>query len=110
VSFEPRSNTARTSLFQEAFTVALSAADRVYLGAVHRADSMAAHERLDTARMVAALSDGGRVAMAFEDNDALFEQIQTDRSAAKGCVFVFFTNGAFDGVPLRTAELFGGPQ
>ena len=107
VSFEPRSNTARTSLFQGAFTQALSAADRVYLGAVHRADSMTASERLDTARMVAELESAGRVAMAFEGNDALFEQIRTDGSAAEGCVFVFFTNGAFDGVPQRTAQLFG---
>ena len=110
VSFEPRSNTARTSLFQDAFTQALSAADRVYLGAVHRADSMAAHERLDTARMVAELSKDGSVAMAFEGNDALFEQIQADSSAAQGWVFVFFTNGAFDGVPQQTAELLGSKQ
>jgi UDP-N-acetylmuramate: L-alanyl-gamma-D-glutamyl-meso-diaminopimelate ligase len=107
VSFEPRSNTARTALFQDAFTAALSAADRVYLGAVHRADSMAAHERLDTGRMVAELSSAGRFAMAFEDNDALFEQIRADGSTVAGCVFVFFTNGAFDGVPQRTAQLFG---
>ncbi|HBR66959.1 MAG TPA: Mur ligase, partial [Opitutae bacterium] len=71
VSFEPRSNTARTSLFQEAFTQAFSGADRVYLGAVHRADSMAAHERLDTQHMVAELSKDSSVAMAFADNNAL---------------------------------------
>ena len=106
VSFEPRSNTARTSLFQDAFTTALSAADRVYLGAVHRADSMDANERLDTAAMVAALVEQGRVARAFASNDALFEQIQSDRAAAEGAVFVFFTNGAFDAVPQRTAQLF----
>jgi len=106
VSFEPRSNTARTSLFQSAFTDALSAADRVYLGAVHRADSMAANERLDTSAMVAALVEQGRVARAFASNDALFEQIQSDRSGGEGAVFVFFTNGAFDAVPQRTAALF----
>jgi len=107
VSFEPRSNTARTSLFQEAFTQAFSGADRVYLGAVHRADSIAAHERLDTQHMVAELSKDSSVAMAFADNNALFEQIRADSSVAEGWVFVFFTNGAFDGVPQRTAELLG---
>ena len=105
MSFEPRSNTARTSLFQQAFTEALSGADRVYLGAVHRADSLPANERLDTERMVDSLSTESSVAMAFADNDALFEQIQADSTAAEGWVFVFFTNGAFDGVPQRTAKL-----
>jgi UDP-N-acetylmuramate: L-alanyl-gamma-D-glutamyl-meso-diaminopimelate ligase len=105
VSFEPRSNTARTALFQDAFTQALSAADRVYLGAVHRAEQMETHLRLDTGRMVSELSQNGRVAMAFETNEQLFEQIKADCVAAAECVFVFFTNGSFDGVPKKTADL-----
>jgi UDP-N-acetylmuramate: L-alanyl-gamma-D-glutamyl-meso-diaminopimelate ligase len=104
VSFEPRSNTACTSLFQEAFTQALTAADRVYLGAVHRAEKMEAHLRLDTIRMVSELSAFGRVAKAFETNEQLFEQIKADCAAVQQCVFVFFTNGSFDGVPSRTAQ------
>jgi UDP-N-acetylmuramate: L-alanyl-gamma-D-glutamyl-meso-diaminopimelate ligase len=103
VSFEPRSNTARTSLFQAAFTQALSAADRVYLGALHRAEMMEVDKRLDTGRMATELSQDGRVAMAFETNEQLFEQIKADRSEAGGGVFVFFTNGSFDGVPQKTA-------
>lgn len=105
VSFEPRSNTARTALFQDAFTQALSAADRVYLGAVHRAEQMETHLRLDTGLMVSELSQNGRVAMAFETNEQLFEQIKADCVAAAECVFVFFTNGSFDGVPKKTADL-----
>jgi UDP-N-acetylmuramate: L-alanyl-gamma-D-glutamyl-meso-diaminopimelate ligase len=104
VSFEPRSNTARTSLFQDAFTQALSAADRIYLGAVHRAEMMEVDKRLDTLRMVGELSRDGRVAIAFEANEALFEQIKADRSTRMGGVFVFFTNGSFDGVPQKTVE------
>lgn len=107
VSFEPRSNTARTSLFQDAFTAALAAADRVYLGAVHRAESLTATQRLDTAAMATALEGQGCVAHAFASNEALFAHIQSDRAAAKGGVFVFFTNGAFDALPQRTAALFG---
>ena len=106
VSFEPRSNTARTSIFQDAFTKALSGADRVYLGAVHRADSMMADERLNTGCMVAELSQGGCGAQAFESNEALFDQIRQDCSEADGGVFIFFTNGAFDAIPQRTAALF----
>lgn len=108
VSFEPRSNTARTSLFQDAFTRALSAADRVYLGAVHRAELMELGKRLDTRRMVSELSSDGCVAMAFETNEALLEQINADRTSRAGGVFVFFTNGSFDGVPQKTVELVSG--
>ncbi len=107
VSFEPRSNTARTSLFQDAFIAALSAADRVYLGAVHRADSMAAGERLNTTAMVTELTQAGTLAKAFLTNAALFEQLRADCSRSKGGVWVFFTNGAFDGVPQRMAALLG---
>lgn len=107
VSFEPRSNTARTSLFQDAFIAALSAADRVYLGAVHRADSMAADERLNTTAMVTELAQTGTLAKAFLTNAALFEQLRADYSGSKGCVWIFFTNGAFDGVPQRMAALLG---
>jgi len=107
VSFEPRSNTACMSIFQDAFTQALLGADRVYLGAVHRAESMAVEERLDTARMVAQLTQDGCHAQAFETNEQLFDQIKADGSSSAGYVFVFFTNGAFDAIPQRTAALLG---
>lgn len=109
VSFEPRSNTARTSLFQAAFTKALSAADHVYLGAVHRADSMAEGSRLDTNQMVSDLSTLGSKAEAFECNEALYQQVELDcAKRSSGAVYVFFTNGAFDGVPQRIAKLLQG--
>lgn len=106
VSFEPRSNTARTALFQSAFTEALSAADQVYLGAVHRAEQMEASVRLNTAEMVLELQRQGIPAQAFESNEALFQRLETERAERlQGAVYVFFTNGAFDQVPQRTAEL-----
>ncbi|MEM8867069.1 MAG: Mur ligase family protein [Verrucomicrobiota bacterium] len=53
VCFEPRSNTASTSLFEEAFTNALSAADDVYIGAVHRKMHLPAGQRLDIHKIAA---------------------------------------------------------
>lgn len=107
VCFEPRSYTACTSLFQDAFTQALSGADRVYLGAVHRSAAMPIDKRLDTLRIAAELSKDQRLAFAFSDNEALFQQIRKDCSTMDGGVLVFFTNGAFDGVPQRAAALLG---
>jgi UDP-N-acetylmuramate: L-alanyl-gamma-D-glutamyl-meso-diaminopimelate ligase len=109
VSFEPRSNTARTAVFQDAFTQALAAADQVYLGAVHRADTMAAATRLNTQQMVDVLGKKGAPAQAFDSNEALFQQLERDHSQrSPGAVYIFFTNGAFDRVPQRIAALIAG--
>lgn len=110
IGFEPNSYTACTSLFQDAFTQALSVADRVYLGAVRRAATMPADKCLDTSHIAAELSKGQCVAFAFQNNEALFQHIRRDCLSMDGAVFVFFTNGAFDGVPQRVAALLGGGQ
>ena len=104
--FEPRSNTARTKLFQEAFTKALAVADRAFIGAVHRADSVSNDERLNTVTMATELLEKGCKAMAFETNEDLFKQMQKESKTVDNTVFVFFTNGSFDGVQHRTAALF----
>lgn len=97
VCFEPRSNTAASSRFQDEFTDALSGADRVYLGAVHRAERMRPEERLDTTAMAAALAE----ARAFDSNESLLAQLQENISSEDGGLIVFFTNGSFDGLPKR---------
>ncbi|WPJ95335.1 Mur ligase family protein [Coraliomargarita algicola] len=107
VCFEPRSNTAATSRFQAEFEVALSQADRVYFGAVHRAERMRPEERLDTAAMAESLSAKGLQAAAFTSNEALFEHLQEQLQSQPGGVIVFLTNGSFDALPRRIAELFG---
>lgn len=102
--FEPRSNTATTSHFQEGFTRALSFADHVYLGAVHRGERMDPKKRLDTAGMAEKLTRNERTAQAFATNQDLGDKILADCTELRGAVFVFFTNGSFDGVPRRVAE------
>ena len=104
--FEPRSNTARTKLFQDTFTEALAVADRAFIGAVHRADSVTKDKRLNTKAMATELSERGCRATAFDNNEDLFGQIQEESESVNDVVFVFFTNGSFDAVQHRTAELF----
>lgn len=99
VCFEPRSNTAASSRFQTEFQAALSGADRVYLGAVHRAERMQPAERLNTVAMAEALP----AAQAFSSNEALFEQLSADLAVEAGGLVIFFTNGSFDALPRRIA-------
>lgn len=104
--FEPRSNTAATSLFQEDFTAALAGADSVYLGAVHRADRMQVEERLDTARMVSYLITSERNAYAFDSNEALLHKLQSNIQKSDRGLVVFFSNGSFDGIQAKCAGGF----
>jgi UDP-N-acetylmuramate: L-alanyl-gamma-D-glutamyl-meso-diaminopimelate ligase len=98
--FEPRSNTARTKTLQEDFALALAQADDVYLGAVNRAEKLAADERFDPEVVVRQLGGKGVRARAFADNQELLAKLKTDTLAAAEPprVVVFFTNGSFDGI------------
>ena len=100
VCFEPRSNTAASARFQTEFQSALSGADRVYFGAVYRADRMRPEERLDTVRMANALGE----AKAFAENQSLLETLKICVSDESHGLIVFLTNGSFDGLPRLLAK------
>jgi UDP-N-acetylmuramate: L-alanyl-gamma-D-glutamyl-meso-diaminopimelate ligase len=104
--FEPRSNTARTKALQAGFAIALALADEVYLGAVNRAEKLAADERFDTDAVVRQLGTQKVRAHAFADNQELLAKLSSDALVASehSRVVVFFTNGSFDGIiPKFTA-------
>jgi UDP-N-acetylmuramate: L-alanyl-gamma-D-glutamyl-meso-diaminopimelate ligase len=104
--FEPRSNTARTKALQAGFALALALADEVYLGAVNRAEKLAADERFDADAVVRQLGAQKVRAHAFADNQALLAKLSADAlaSSERSRVVVFFTNGSFDGIiPKFTA-------
>ncbi len=95
-AFEPRSNTARTNVFEGEFASALRKADKAYVGKLSNADKIPADRRMDTAAL-AALS--GIHCRAFEDNLELLKTLKAD-AAADDCnkVVVFFSNGSFDSI------------
>jgi UDP-N-acetylmuramate: L-alanyl-gamma-D-glutamyl-meso-diaminopimelate ligase len=96
VLFEPRSNTTRRRVFQDAFAAAFSAADRVTFGAVHRRDQMPEPERLSTGELVATLHRNGVAAEVCEDPDAIADLVT--REARPGDVVVMMSNGGFGGL------------
>jgi UDP-N-acetylmuramate: L-alanyl-gamma-D-glutamyl-meso-diaminopimelate ligase len=103
--FEPRSNTARTQALQAGFLEALAGADEVYLGAVSRAEHLAAEERFDAPAVAAQLEARGVRARAFAGNAALLEALRAGTLPVSGRprVVAFFTNGSFDGIIARYA-------
>ncbi len=105
-AFEPRSNTARRNVFQDAFASAFDRAARVYLGPVYfkENDPIPPGERLDTGRLASAIAARGPAAIACTSNAEILARMLSDARA--GDVAVFMSNGPFDNLKERLlAEL-----
>lgn len=100
--FEPRSNTARSPVFQDAFAAALRRADRIFIGAVHRRSQLEPGSCLDTWAMASQIDCDRCKAVAFASNQALGDAVEA-ALGEEAAVTVFFTNGSFDGIPWRVA-------
>lgn len=99
VAFEPRSNTTVTNRFQGELAAAFASADRVYIGPVHRADSVPEGERLDLARLV---RDIGEKARSVPDADAL--AALWDAEGEAGDLVLICSNGAFGGLYKKVRD------
>jgi len=100
-AFEPRSNTARRNVFQNAFAAAFDKASRVYLGPVYfkENDPITPNERLGTAALASAITARGPNAIACASNDEILERMLAD--AGTGDVALFMSNGPFDRLKER---------
>jgi UDP-N-acetylmuramate: L-alanyl-gamma-D-glutamyl-meso-diaminopimelate ligase len=94
--FEPRSNTTRRRVFQEALPEALGQADGVCLADVARADKLPEEERLDTDLLMKTLRDQGLPAFYEPDADAIVTRLEAE--ARDGDVIIVFSNGGFGGI------------
>ncbi|HWR97960.1 MAG TPA: Mur ligase domain-containing protein [Candidatus Methanoperedens sp.] len=97
--FEPRSNTLRRTVFQEALPAAFAAADEVIVGAVHRAAQLAEAERLDPLRLARDVAAAGRPARYIEDVGEIVAAVLGD--LRPGDVVAVLSNGAFGGLIPR---------
>jgi UDP-N-acetylmuramate: L-alanyl-gamma-D-glutamyl-meso-diaminopimelate ligase len=113
--FEPRSNTARTKMFQAGFMRALALADEVFIGAVNRADKLKETERFDAEAVVEHLELQGVPAATAETNAEVLTKLvsatlgETAQATPPGRprVVVFFSNGSFDGIIAAYAAKAG---
>ena len=110
-AFEPRSNTARRNVFQDAFAAAFDRASRVYLGPVYfkENDPIPPDQRLATNVLASAIGSHGPSAFACDSNDQILERMLSD--ARVGDVALFMSNGPFDGLKERfLAGMKGRPS
>jgi UDP-N-acetylmuramate: L-alanyl-gamma-D-glutamyl-meso-diaminopimelate ligase len=94
--FEPRSNTTRRRIFQDAFADAFAGADRATFAAVHRSEQLPETERLSTVELVATLARRGVLAERCEQPDDIRDLVV--REAKAGDVIVLMSNGGFGGL------------
>ncbi|MBU0508473.1 UDP-N-acetylmuramate:L-alanyl-gamma-D-glutamyl-meso-diaminopimelate ligase [bacterium] len=100
---EPRSNTMVRNVFQDTLADALSVADSVIVGTVHRRERIPIEQRLDVDKLVNDLNTRGVSAMVAENSDvpAGLRNLMDHRPS----VVVFMSNGDFDGAPSEFVRL-----
>jgi UDP-N-acetylmuramate: L-alanyl-gamma-D-glutamyl-meso-diaminopimelate ligase len=99
---EPRSNTMRRKIFQQALPDALALADGVFLGAVSRAQMLAEEDRLSPEAIADAVRQRGSSARACASSGEIAELL-ADR-AKPGDVVLIMSNGSFDGLTAKLVE------
>ena len=106
--FEPRSNTTRRRVFQDAFGAAFAGADRVTFGAIHRREQLPEAERLSPDELIASLRARGVAAETCEDPDAIAALVA--RQVAPGDVVVLMSNGGFGGLAGKLLSALALPS
>ncbi len=101
--FEPRSNTATRDLYQHEFAEALAKADAVVIGSIHRKEKISSGERLNVDAIVEQLTSRG-VAAATIENSEIPDYLDTQFSTGER-IFLFMSNGSFDGVCQKFCKL-----
>ncbi len=93
---EPRSNTLRRNVFEEALVDSLALADRSVLAAVFKSEAIPEGERLHPENVVAALRARGLESAVYADADAIVAAIVPELKA--GDVVAILSNGGFGGI------------
>jgi UDP-N-acetylmuramate: L-alanyl-gamma-D-glutamyl-meso-diaminopimelate ligase len=93
---EPRSNTLRRNVFEEALVDSLALADRSVLAAVFKSEAIPAAERLHPENVIAVLRARGFESAVYADADAIVAAIVPELRS--GDVVAILSNGGFGGI------------
>jgi UDP-N-acetylmuramate: L-alanyl-gamma-D-glutamyl-meso-diaminopimelate ligase len=106
--FEPRSNTTRRAIFQNALADALSLADFAVIAAIPDLHKIPENDRLDPARLAADIGRHGTRAWHLETIDAIVHNVATN--ARPGDVVAVLSNGGFGGIHQRLLDALAPSQ
>jgi UDP-N-acetylmuramate: L-alanyl-gamma-D-glutamyl-meso-diaminopimelate ligase len=106
---EPRSNTLRRNVFEEALVESLALADHVVLAAIFKSEAIPPAERLHPEHVAAALLARGIPADVHLDADAIVGAIAPQLRA--GDIVAILSNGGFGGIYAKLPQaLLAGPR
>jgi UDP-N-acetylmuramate: L-alanyl-gamma-D-glutamyl-meso-diaminopimelate ligase len=96
VVLEPRSNTMRRNVLQDALARSLALADEVAIAAIFKSEAIPEAERLDLNRVVDEIQKRGKRARIFADADAIVNAIAPELRERD--VVAILSNGGFGGI------------
>jgi UDP-N-acetylmuramate: L-alanyl-gamma-D-glutamyl-meso-diaminopimelate ligase len=107
VVLEPRSNTLRRNVLQDALARSLAQADQVVVAAIFKSEAIPEAERLDLHRVIGEIQKRGKQARILADSDAIVNTIAPELRPRD--VVAILSNGGFGGIyeklPQRLREL-----
>ncbi len=105
---EPRSNSMRRKIFQEALPKSLALADRVILGGVFRPQQLGDENRMNPESVAADVRALGKDAHAFHGAEAIVDHLS--REAKPGDLLLIMSNGSFDGLCEKLLKKLGATK
>lgn len=105
VAFEPRTNTSRRKIFQQDYVRAFKEADLLLVREPPDLWKVPEDDQFSSAQLAADLEAQGRRARYFPDTDSLRTALLAE--AAPGDVILVMSNGSFDNLIPRLAQVFG---
>ena len=93
---EPRSNTLRRNVFQNALVESLALADMVVLAGVFKSESIPEYERLNPSNVVRGLRERDVPAAVYQDADVIVSALAPE--VRNGDVVAILSNGGFGGI------------
>jgi UDP-N-acetylmuramate: L-alanyl-gamma-D-glutamyl-meso-diaminopimelate ligase len=96
VVLEPRSNTMRRNVLQDALANSLALADQVVVAAVFKSEAIPEAERLDLNRVIGDIQKRGKPARIVADADAIVNTIASE--LREHDVVAILSNGGFGGI------------
>src|SRR6266481_2835779 len=106
VVLEPRSNTLRRNVLQDALARSLVLADQVVIAAIFKSAAIPEAERLDLQRVIDEIQKRGKQARIFADADAIVNAIAPELRERD--VVAILSNGGFGGIYEKLPQRLRG--